>query len=914
MPLSPPRPRGRSVLSFALVGALAFPLLAGSPAWAADVAGTGSGAAATSTGPAPETTVQTPATAPAGSTVVGTLVQAHVDPGPGAGDPLVAHGEHADHDAEEGDGHDADVLSWVQTGTSAVRVPTEDVADVDPGATVAVTLGGTAQDAATEDGLAPAREVLAARTVAAPVVAAPSAAPVNHGVTVVMLQPAGSQAQRAADPTTLADVVAAVNGPVASFWSEQTGGAARFGVVAARDWTTTTATCADPWALWSAAAAVAGWQQAPDQHLLVYVPAGSAGCSYGLGTIGWSMDTGGLAYVQNADLMPIGHELGHNMTLGHSSEFQCDGTVSSGTCETFPYLDLYDVMGYAWGGPTGSLNLAQAALLGVLPAGAVQDVPPSGGSYVLAALDARSTTTLWGLRITDSTGAVWWLEYRSASTGGRDSWLSGPANTFGLDAGVLLHRSVDDGDATSLLLDGSPSPQSSWDSDYQTALPVGRSIPLAGGAYTVTVRSVGTTAAVTVTPSSLPDAPTGVSAVAGDGSATVSWRAAVDNGSPVIGYTVTASPGGTVATTTGATSVRMAGLTNGTAYTFSVTATSALGTGPAGTSSAVVPALHPVDAAWQAWGGPAGRLGTPVGMLTCGLRDGGCSRDYVNGSVYWSPATGAQAVDGEIYDRWKALGRQDGRYGYPVAGARCGLAGGGCLQEFQGGAVYWAPGRGAHAVDGEIRARWGTLGWEYGRYGYPVAEARCGLAGGGCLQEFQGGAVYWAPGRGAHAVDGDIRARWGTVGWEFGRYGYPVAEARCGLAGGGCLQEFQGGTIYWSARTGAQAVDGDIRARWGTLGWEFGRYGYPVAGARCGLAGGGCLQEFQGGAVYWSPATGAQAVDGDIRARWGQLGWEYGQLGYPVAGAVVLPNGDATQRFQRGALYWTAGTRQVRVV
>ena len=93
-----------------------------------------------------------------------------------------------------------------------------------------------------------------------------------------------------------------------------------------------------------------------------------------------------------------------------------------------------------------------------------------------------------------------------------------------------------------------------------------------------------------------------------------------------------------------------------------------------------------------------------------------------------------------------------------------------------------------------------------------------------------------------------------------------------------------------------------------------GLYGYPVAGARCGLAGGGCLQEFQGGAVYWSPATGAQAVDGDIRTRWGQLGWEYGQLGYPVTGAVVLPNGDASQRFQRGSLYWTAGTRQVRVV
>ncbi|WP_456600596.1 LGFP repeat-containing protein, partial [Blastococcus sp. SYSU DS0616] len=172
--------------------------------------------------------------------------------------------------------------------------------------------------------------------------------------------------------------------------------------------------------------------------------------------------------------------------------------------------------------------------------------------------------------------------------------------------------------------------------------------------------------------------------------------------------------------------------------------------------------------------------------------------------------------------------------------------------------------------------------------------------------------IYWTPFAGARAIDGDIRTRWGQLGWELGYYGYPVADARCGLRNGGCLQHFQGGSIYWTPFAGARAIDGDIRTRWGQLGWELGYYGYPVADARCGLRNGGCLQHFQGGSIYWTPFTGAQAIDGAIRARWGQLGWENGYLGYPVAPAVRAPDGDASQRFQGGTLHWSMRTGQVR--
>ena len=158
-----------------------------------------------------------------------------------------------------------------------------------------------------------------------------------------------------------------------------------------------------------------------------------------------------------------------------------------------------------------------------------------------------------------------------------------------------------------------------------------------GTSYTFTVtasNAIGTgptsvaSNAVTPTAPTAPAAPTGVTATAANGSANVSWTAPSNGGSPITSYTVTPYIGSQAqfpATITGsppATGTTITGLTNGTSYTFTVTASNAIGTGPTSVASnAVTPTAAPTPTLIQQV--TARKNGTSVAVVPTAIITGG---------------------------------------------------------------------------------------------------------------------------------------------------------------------------------------------------------------------------------------------------------------------------------------------------
>jgi Fibronectin type III domain len=88
----------------------------------------------------------------------------------------------------------------------------------------------------------------------------------------------------------------------------------------------------------------------------------------------------------------------------------------------------------------------------------------------------------------------------------------------------------------------------------------------------------------------VPAAPAAPTATARSGGAQVTWTAPANGGQPIQSYKVTGLPSGQVIVSGSATTAVVYGLTNGTSYTFTVTATNVIGSGaPSPPSNAVVP-------------------------------------------------------------------------------------------------------------------------------------------------------------------------------------------------------------------------------------------------------------------------------------------------------------------------------------
>lgn len=193
-----------------------------------------------------------------------------------------------------------------------------------------------------------------------------------------------------------------------------------------------------------------------------------------------------------------------------------------------------------------------------------------------------------------------------------------------------------------------------------------------------------------------------------------------------------------------------------------------------------------------------------------------------------------------------------------------------------------------------IKARYDTLGGAKGFLGAAETDVTVCPDGVGYFQHFKGGSIYYHPYAGAHEVHGAIRAKWAAMGWERSFLGYPRTDETTGrdTRGEGRYNHFQGGSIYWHPATQAREVHGAIRAKYLELGAEASFLGYPTTDETATPDGVGRFNHFQAGSIYWTPRTAAHEVHGLIRQFWAQHGWERNpELGYPITDELIPHRG-----------------------
>lgn len=108
-------------------------------------------------------------------------------------------------------------------------------------------------------------------------------------------------------------------------------------------------------------------------------------------------------------------------------------------------------------------------------------------------------------------------------------------------------------------------------------------------------------------------------------------------------------------------------------------------------------------------------------------------------------------------------------------------------------------------------------------------------ARGGKYQKFyRNNSIYWHPlvsNGHANQIGGSIRDKWlepinGNAA-EWGPLRYPTTREKP-TRKPGRFNHFEGGSIYWSASTGAHRIWGKIRDTWAAADWENGMYGFPT--------------------------------------------------------------------------------------
>lgn len=281
---------------------------------------------------------------------------------------------------------------------------------------------------------------------------------------------------------------------------------------------------------------------------------------------------------------------------------------------------------------------------------------------------------------------------------------------------------------------------------------------------------------------------------------------------------------------------------------------------------------------------PSLNFGAPSAVYQYDLPSGAWVQQFAAGTLMYADAIGhAFEMHGLIREAYWALPNR-AEIGYAISDEIDTARAGGRRSLFSRGGIYWSRATGARAVTGQLWVDYES-GGETAWLGFPLAAAEA--VPGGLRQRFQGAHMYHRNGQPrAFEVHGAILAKYLASG-EITAWGYPVSNEGDLVNGTqpiGRVSEFEGCTIYWSAGSGAFEVHGDIRATYRGLGGPSGSLGFPTSdeGDVPG-AGGARFNTFQHGSVVWFGSMGetyvCQAFDiniGRIDSKESE-GWGRGQ-------------------------------------
>ena len=356
------------------------------------------------------------------------------------------------------------------------------------------------------------------------------------------------------------------------------------------------------------------------------------------------------------------------------------------------------------------------------------------------------------------------------------------------------------------------------------------------------------------------------------------------------------------------------------------TALAAVLLAPSAVASPIGDAEAAIMAAWEKAGGDTSPLGARKGDVYP-VGDG-FALDFDGGKMFFTPATGAKFAYGPVLAKYESLGGPAGSdLGFPAIDEVPGLAGPDSrVITFSAGdkpVIFWTPEHGPHVVRGALNTAWDKLGSSGGVLGVPVGDET--YSGEVSSQKFSGGQVSWnrqtkqfttEPPALADQLKGlqvaidptaAINTAWRAAGGPTGPLGakqggqYPVG-------GDGIAQNFAGGKVFFTPATGANAVESDILAKYESLGGPVGSdLGFPTTNETDGNIGRSSrIATFSAAdkpAIFWTPDHGAFVVRGAMKAAWDKLRAPAGKLGAPVADQAV--NGDViSQQFTGGKISW----------